>query len=1061
MKKILLICMCFLLLFKTQLFAQERTVSGTVTAKEDGQPIPGVTVKIKGTTIGMQTGTDGKYAIKAANGAVLTFSFLGYNEQQLTVNKDIINVVLTVNSRQLGEVVVTGLGINKAKKTLGYAQTSVKNEEINKSAPINLLGGLQGKISGVNISNVSGAAGGSTKVILRGYTSIGGTNQPLYVVDGVPLNNSRSGSDDNFDFGNNANDIDPNLIDNISFLKGSAASAIYGSRGSNGVIVITTKKGKTGKPTVDFSSAATLTNVAYVYKPQEIFGQGWDGHFVPGENGNWGPKYDGQLRPWGAVVNNTQLIKPFSFIKNNIRDTYDNGLDFNNNITISGGTDASNYLLSYNNIHSDGVLPGNVDGFSRNNFTLKGGTNYKNFSADATLNYVAKNGSFVATGQGPTGVANTFYESVLQIPGDIPIKDLRDYKNLYFNTDNYYTPFAENPYYTLYENGSRTKTDRLYGNINLNYKLAPWVTLQLQQGADVSNAGTKIWYNSNSPTPGSWVGGGNTEGQSRAPDDGGVEEDNYQNYEYDTKLQALFVNKIGADFDINAVAGVNYNDRGSRSVATSIQGLAIPGFFNLSNSVNKPSSAESESHRRLVGFYGQATVGYKNYLYLTVTGRNDITSTLATGNNSYFYPAANASYILSQALDLKSSVVSYIKLRGSYGETGSDTDPYNINNVLSSTSVGLGFGSIRFPLQGVPGFTINNTLLNTNLRPERVKEYEFGGEFRFLNDRLGIDLTYYQRTRQDQILAVPIAPSGGYSFELVNFGAVRNRGIELAFSATPVKTSLVNWDINYTFSKSRSVVTALPDGLDKVILQQDGYGGEFVAIKDQPLGILQAPVPAYDPQGHIVVDSQGFPIAASANGSYGNFQHDFVMGFNSNIRVQNFTLGFTAEWDKGGKFYSGTADLFNFVGADPRTTYNDRNPFIVPNSVQQVKDANGNVTGYIENTTPISESDNDDYYYTTSNKALAWSRDILDRSFVKLREVIVNYNLPKSLTNKLGVSKASIGVYGRNLYTWLPAGNKVVDPEVSNYGTDLASEYGEFRTAPPLRYFGAALKVTF
>lgn len=1059
MKKLLLGCLC-LLFYTTQIFAQSRTVTGTVTAREDGTTIPAVSVSVKGTTIGTQTGVDGKYTIKAADGDVLLFSFLGYDTQSVVVKGNVINVVLTLNSKQLGEVVVTGLGINKAKKTLGYAQTTVKSDEINRSAAINPLGGLQAKIAGVNISNVSGSSGGSTKVILRGYTSIGGNNQPLYIIDGVPLSNARSGSSDNFDFGNGANDIDPNLIDNISFLKGSAASAIYGSRGSNGVVIITTKKGKSGKPVIDFSTGTTLTDVAFVYKPQETFGQGWDAHFVLGENGNWGPKYDGQLRPWGAIVDNTQLLKPFSFIDGNVRNSFDTGVELNNNLTVSGGTDASTYLISYNNIYSNGILPGDADIYKRNNFSLRGTTTYKNFSADASLNYVAKNGNFVATGQGPTGVGTTFYENVLQIPGDIPIKDLRDYKNMYFNVDNYYTPYAENPYYNLNENGSKSKSDRVYGNVNLNYKFTPWFTLQLQQSADVNNSSARIWYNTNTPTPGSWVGGANTEGQSRKPDVGSVEEDNFQTYEYDTKLQGIFVKRFNSKFDFNGLIGANYNDRGARTLSTSIEGLAIPGFFQLSNSVNKPTSAEAESHRRLVGFYAQGTVGYSDYLYLTLTGRNDITSTLATGNNSYFYPAANISYILSQALDIKNSAVSYIKLRGSYGETGSDTDPYNINNILTATNVGLGFGNLAFPFQGVPGFSISNTLLNPNLRPERVKEFELGGEFRFLNDRLGLDVTVYQRTRQDQILAVPIAPGTGYTSELVNFGSVRNRGIEIAFNASPVKTTDISWDLSYTFSKNRSIVTSLPDGLDKVILNSDGYGGQFVAVKGQPLGLLQAPVPQYDPQGHIVVDGQGYPIAAAENGTYGNFQHDFVMGLSNSIRVKNFLLGFTFEWDKGGKFYSGTADLLNFVGADPKTTYNDRNPFIVPNSVQAVTDGSGKVT-YVENTTPITEANTDDYYYTTSNKAQAWSRDILDRSFIKLREVTLNYMLPKTLASKIGASKASIGIYGRNLFTWLPAGNHVVDPEVSNYGTDLASEYGEFRTAPPLRYYGASLKVTF
>lgn len=1051
---------CFFCCAASMAFAQNQTVTGTVTSQDEGLPIPGVTVKIKGSSQGTQTGTDGKYTVNVANGTTLVFSFIGYATQEVVVTKNIMNVVLILSSKQLGEIVVTGLGISKAKKTLGYAQTTVKNEDINRSAPNNPFGALQGKVAGVNISNVGGSAGGSTKIILRGYTSLTGTNQPLFIIDGVPLDNSRRGSDDNFDFGNNANDIDPNQIDNISILKGSAATAIYGSRGSNGVIVITTKKGKSGKPVVEFSSAATMTDLAFVYKPQDVFGQGWDGHFVLGENGNWGPKYTGLTQPWGAVVDNTQLLRPFSFIQNNVRDAFDRGIDLNNNISISGGTDATTYLFSYNNIYSNGILPGPADKFKRNNFTLKGSTTYKNFSIDASLNYVGKNGNFVATGQGPTGIASTFYENILQIPGSVPIKDLRDYKNQYFNIDNYYTPFAVNPFYSLNENGSHSKNDRFYGNVNMNYKVTDWLTLNFQQGADVSNMGNKIWFNSNYPTPGSWVGGANTESAVRKPDVGSVEEDNFQNFEYDSKLQALF-NKKFSNFEINGLLGANYNDRGSRSHISRIEGLAIPDFFNLSNSSNQPFASEEEIHRRLLAFYGQATIGYKDYLYLTVTGRNDITSTLATGNNSYFYPAANLSYVLSQALGINSSKVTYIKLRGSYGETGSDTDPYSTLNVLNATSVPLGFGNLTFPFQGVPGFSVANTLYTSGLKPERVKEYEVGGEFRFLDDRIGLDLTYYHKVRQDQILNVPIAPSTGYASQLINFGKVKETGIEVAFNATPVKSSVVKWDFTYTFSRNRSTVVSLPPGLEKVILGQDGYGGQFVAVAGQPLGLLQAPVPAYDPQGHIIVDGGGYPVAAAANGTYGNFQHDFVMGFTNSVRVKDFTLGFTLEWDKGGKFYSGTADLFNFVGADPKTLYNDRNPFVVPNSVQRVIDASGAVIGYTENNTPISEANNDDYYYTTSNKALAWSRDILDRSFMKLREVTLNYNLPKSFISKIGASKASVGIYGRNLITWLPAGNRVVDPEVSNYGTDLASEYGEFRTAPPLRYYGASLKVTF
>jgi TonB-linked SusC/RagA family outer membrane protein len=1056
MKKLLLFCLCLLVLSITQVHAQGRTIAGTVTGKDDGYPIPGASVQLKGAKTGTTTDGNGRYTIKVDGSATaLVITSVGYARLELAIGaSNTLNATLVSDNKQLSEVVVTGLGVNAAKKSLGYSQATIHNEAINASSPINPLGALQGKVAGVNISNLAGAAGGSTKVIMRGYTSISGTNQPLYIIDGVPLDNSRPGSDgNNFDVGNGANDINPDLIDNISFLKGSGATAIYGSRGSNGVIIITTKKGKTGKPAVTISTSTQLTNLGSIYKPQDEFGQGWDYRFIPGENGNWGPRFDDQLRPWGSVVNNQQLLKPFSSIKNNIKDSYDTGVDLNNNVTVSGGNDNSTYLMSYNNIYSNGILPGDVDVFKRNNFSLRGTTTYKNFSADASLNYVAKNGSFVATGQGPTGIGSTFYENILNVPNDIPIKDLRDYNNTFFNIDNYYTPYAVNPYWSLANNGNHVKSDRLYGNINLNYKFTDWFTLQLQQGADVTNSAEKIWYNSNSPTPGSWVGGGNTEGQSRGADVGSISEASYQIFQYDTKLNALF-NKKFSDFDFTGFIGSEYNDRGTRTLATAIQGLAIPGFYNISNTVNKPSSAETEAHQRIVSFYAQGTLAYKNYLYLTLTGRNDITSTLSSSNNSYFYPSANLSYVLSQSLNMKSDAVSYIKLRASYGETGSDTNPYQVSNILSATNVGLGFGNLAFPFAGVPGFSISNTLLSANLKPERVKEYEFGGEIRFLNDRVGIDATVYQKTRTDQILPVPIAPSSGYTTEVINAGTARNRGVEIALNATPVKSKDVTWDVTYTFTHSRTTVLSLPDGSPQVTLNTDGYGGQFVALAGQPLGQLMAPVPAYDPQGHIIVNSQGFPVQSTANGLYGNFQHDFVMGFNSNVTVKNFTLGVTAEYDKGGVFYSGTEDLLSFVGADPHTLYNDRNPFIVPNSVQQV----GNT--YVENTTPITESNIDDYYYQNSNKAQVWQRAIMDRSFFKIREVTLKYSLPKKLVNGWGLQNASVSLFGRNLYTWLPAGNNSIDPEVSNYGSDLASEYGEFRTAPPLKYYGVTLKVS-
>jgi TonB-linked SusC/RagA family outer membrane protein len=1060
MKKLILSLFVFLAIAGSAM-AQDRTITGTVTGKEDGLPIPGVSVRVSGRIGGTQTSSDGKFSIKVpADAKSLNFSSIGYVMQNIPIGAgNVVNVSLASDSKTLGEVVVTALGINKAKKTIGYAETTVRSDEVNKSAPVSMLGGLQGKVAGVTISNSSGSPGGSTKIILRGYTSITGSNQPLYVIDGVPLDNSSLGSDENYDFGNNANDINPNSIETLSILKGSAATALYGSRGSNGVIVITTKKGASGKLVVDFSHATTITQVASVFKPQSIFGQGWDGTFIPSENGNWGPKYDGVLRPWGAIVDNSQLLKPYSFIKNNVRSALDNGYELNSNISLSGGTDKSTFYFSYGNVFSDGYLPTDADSYKRNNVTLKGSTKYGNFGIDASINYVGKTQKFVMQGQALSGIGSSFYEDILQIPADIPIKDLRDYKNKFFNVDNYFTPYAENPYYSIYENGSRYKSDRIYGNVNMTLKANDWLSFQFQQGMDVDNSGDRQWHNKNAPSFGSYNAGGNVEGQSRAADVGNIVEESIKTFEWDSKFNAIF-KKTFSDFDLDGLAGVTFNDRGSRFLTTSVEDLAIPGFYNLGNSANKPTSNETERHRRLFGAYAQATLGYKNYLYLTLTARNDWTSTLASGKNSYFYPAASLAYVVSDAMDLKSSPISFLKLRASYGETGSDTDPYRIFDVLNATNVPLGFGNIRFPVAGVAGYTVSNTINNPNLKPERVKEYEFGGDIRFLNDRIALDMTYYNKDRNDQILPVPIDPSTGYQFQILNFGKVRVRGIEAALTVKPIQSKDFNWNFTYTFTRERNKVLELPAGLDKVIIN-NAYEANLVAIKGQPLGVFEAPGPEYAPDGRIVVDATGFPVVAASNKTYGNIQRDFVMGLSNTFSYKNFSLGFTFDWRKGGVFYSGTADLLNFVGADEKTTYNDRRPFIVPNSVQKITDANGNFIRYQENTTAISEGKIDDYYYPTTNKALVYNNRILDKSFLKLREVTLSYSLPKSIVGKIMAERAVVSVFGRNLVTWLPNSNKTIDPEVSNQGSDLAGEFGEFRTAPPVRFFGASLRVTF
>ncbi|MFD0792706.1 SusC/RagA family TonB-linked outer membrane protein [Mucilaginibacter litoreus] len=1067
MKQKLLFVIVMLFGLCSGLYAQTVTITGTVTA-DDGATVPGASIVIKGTTAGTQADARGQFNIKAKGNDVLVVSFMGYTAQEVPVNdRTTVNIVLKQDAKQLTEVVVTALGVSREKKAIGYATTAVNSAEINRAAPVNLASGLQGKVAGVDISVTSGSPGGSSKIVLRGFSSITGNNQPLFVVDGVPVNNSRPGSTappgtagslgESFDFGNAVNDIDPNNIESVSILKGAAATSLYGSRGASGVVLITTKKGKAGKFRVDLASSASLTNVSFIPYSQDVWGGGWLKKDLINENGSWGPKMDGMIRGYGAIVDGEQMKKPFSKVENRFKDAFDTGTEFNNTVAFSGGNETSTFHFSYGNTTSDGILPTKNDSYLRNVLSLSGSTKYKKLSISSSINYINKNSRYPLTGGDESGIGSAFYDQIIQIPVNYPIAPMKNYKDKFYNIDTYYTTYAENPYYSINENGSHLVNDRLFGNVDLHFKATNWLDLQFQQGFDVSSLTTKIWYNKSEPTPGSWTAGANDESEVKAPIRGAVTEGSEGNFEYDSKFNAIFNKKVSSDFEINGLVGLNYNDRGANTLYARVEELAVPDFFQLSNSNNTPVTVQNMIHRRLFGLYGTATIGYKGWTYLTLNARNDWSSTLPENNRSYFYPAANLALVLSDALDLTRANISLFKVRASWGRTGNDTEPYRVFNILNNTDIVLPFGDILFPFNGVAGQTIANQLNNAKLRPEISTEMEFGTEMRFFNNRVGFDFTFYNKETKDQILPIVSSPSTGYATRIVNFGRIRNRGIELAVNATPVKTDNFTWNIGYTFTQNRNKVLELPNGLSKVVILK-AFEAEFVAKVGEPLGVFEAPTYKYDPEGHIITNN-GFPVAEQGH-KYGTSQRDYTMGMTNSFTYKNFTLGFTLDYRKGGVFYSGTADLSNFVGNGYVTLFNDRRTFIVPNSVIEVTDAAGNTT-YQENTIPVSESNFYDYWYHNKGQAVTNGNSILDKTFFKLRDVTFTYSLPKNLLGKWGISNAAITLFGRNLLTYLPSRNQFIDPEVSNFGNDLRSEFGEFRTGPSTRNMGVKLNVTF
>lgn len=1055
-----------LLSIAVSLQAQQRTISGKV-VDDKGEPVVGASVVIKGTSRGIPANTAGEFSINARPNDVLVITAANFAKSEVRLgNENNVTITLKSAGNVMEEVVVTALGQTSKKARVGYSTTTFNSEAINRTANVNAFDGLAGKIAGAEISN-TGGPGASTKVILRGYGVIaGGGNQPLYVIDGIPLSDARPGSSaigltTVNDFGNGANDINPNDIESVTVLKGTAASSLYGSAARNGAIMITTKRGKSGKINVDYAGSVSFSKVGKLPSMQNQFGQGWNATFILGENGSWGPRLDGRIRPWGSIVDNSQLIKPFSFINDNIRKFYTTGYEVNNTIALSGGNDRSTFYFSYGNAAIDGVIPTKSDYLMRNTFALRTNNKFKNLSISSSFNYVNKKVYQPATGQGSSS-GSTIFQDLLQIPVDLPIHDFRDYRNKFFNVNSYFTPYAENPYYGINNNSNSQISDRFFGNLDLSYQFTPEFAAQLRVGGDVDNARGFAYNAVNAPDPGSWNKGGNTEGQSRAPDVGSVTESNTYVGSIVGDFLLKYNKNINSNFNIEALGGFNFTQADSRTTVSGITNLLIPGFYNLSNSTKQPVTTDASTHQRLVGVYGQATLGFKNELYLTLNARNDWSSTLPIDHNHFFYPGGNLSWVASNSFDMKNSPVSYLKFRAGYGKTGTSAPVYDIYPVLIAGSVPLPFGFITFPFNGVSSFRIQNTIANANLKPVITTEAELGMEARFLNGRIGLDVGVYDKKTDGQIFNVPIAPSSGYTSLVENLGLVSNKGVEISFDAKPVAVRNVSWSFNYNFTKNWNKVEHLTGSLQRVSIFQIVGGVELDAVPGQTATGIYAFGPQLTPDGKVIVSaSTGKPLPSKDRVYYGNAENDYSMGFSNTLKFKEWQINFSLDYRKGGVFYSKTAEQLLFTGNSFPTIYNDRRPFIVPNSVvQNGIDAQGKPV-YIENTTPITENNFQDFFPESGNPAFAYGHDIIDRSFLKLRDISISYTLGKMAVSKMRFHNLSLTIYGRNFLLWTPRSNMYIDPEASNFGNDLTSQLGEFETAPVSKQYGIALKANF
>ena len=1031
-------------------------VSGTVLSQEDGQPIIGAAVKVDGTSTGMLTDVNGRFSLTLPEGKnQLTISYLGYQSKTVTA-KNGMRVFLASDSQVLQDVVVTAMGIKRSAKALGYSATAVDGDKIAAARTADIMSSLQGKVAGVQISSSASDPGSSNSVIIRGISSLSGTNQPLYVIDGVPMNNSAVYSNDGlnsgYDFGNGANAVNPDDVENMTILKGAAATALYGSRAANGVILITTKSGKKQEKGlgIEYNGGLQWEQVMRLPQMQNDFGMGWNGDKTDDENGSWGPRFDGSTLRFGTVYNNSQQIKSYLPIENNVKDFFDTGFRYSNSLSFNGATDKSDYFVSFSQIKDDGIIPTDADSYQKYTFSARGTHKVKALTFSSSLNYAYQKNNFVQTGQG----FENMYNSIMQTPRDIAIVELKDLDNPFNTPGYYYTPYSVmNPYYILNNHLNENESERFYGKFQMDYDFLKWFKLTYRVGLDTSTAHHHIGipnYASLFPNTPNWE----SELKSQT---GKTSRKTTRRREINQDVMLTFDMPIN-DFNINAVVGFNGNERRYSYMFTETTNLTIPTYYNITNSAEIPKIEEYQWKRRLYGVYAQAEVAWKNQLYLTLTARNDWSSTLPKENRSFFYPGMTVSYLFSELLKEKTPWLSFGKLRLAWGKTGNDasvymTDPYYVQGLFDSS----GWAESKFPFSktGTNAYTVGNVLGSNTLSPEMTTETEVGVQLAFFKNRISVDATYYNRNSDKQITRLSTDAASGYTAQNVNLGKIRNRGVELLVTVVPVRTKDFEWSLTWNYTKNDNKVIKLPEEMNgRASIYGFSGGTGLYAIEGDEMGVFEAYVAKTNDEGKIIVDKNGLPQNTDELVKIGSINYDYMMGIGNSLRYKDFTLSFDFDIRQGGLMFSRTHDITYFTGNAMQTTYNDRNPFIVPNSVK--KNADGT---YSENDIPLYGTTL--YNYWDNGAVAMGSGSLVSKSYVKLRQVVFGWNVPSKWLAKTPLTGVRFSIFGNNLLMWTPSSNTFIDPEASSFGNDLEGNFGEYSSNPSSRKFGFNVNVKF
>ena len=1051
-----------LFLFIGGAMAQTR-VNGIVVSQDDGQPVIGVSVLVVGTNIGTVTGSDGRFSLTVPAGkSQLRFSYVGMETLEVSARPN-MRIVLRSGSTNIDEIVVTAMGIKKSEKALGYSAQTLDNEELTVGKVTDVTSALAGKVAGVQINSTSGDPGQANSVIIRGISSINGSNQPLYVVDGVPLQTAtmRAYSQQNAIGG--ISNINPNDIESMTVLKGAAATALYGSRAANGVIIITTKNGKSGNArnfSISYDGSVQFRNVTNLPKFQNKFGQGWNGQQTYIENGSWGPEMDGSTQVYGPIWNHQELIHEYSPLESNIEDFFETGLSNTHSVALSGISDDQKmtYYLSYSYTKDNGIIPDDHDTFERNTIAYRGSYQATDwFKLSSSVNFSKNNTNTVGQYQGVSMI-----DGILEFPRDISLVDRKDLSSAFNTPEAWYTPYGiTNPYWAIANNYNHSDGKQVFGKIQADINPLKQLTLTYRFGFDYTDYDVK-YGEPQIALDDALINDDHGYAPSNMNQSGNVYTRYNRQYELNHDFLANWQDKyIDGKLDVNVTAGVNMTERYWTYMLGQTDDLTFyTDFWDLSNGATKTSLAESQTKRRNVGLFGDISLGWNNMLYLDLTARNDWSSTLPMEKNNYFYPGATLSWIFTELIP-KNDYLTFGKARLAYGKTGNDAGAYLIypSYVQGNTRGYYGLDLTTFPFNGINAFQASGTAGSSTLKPEMTTEFEVGLNLAFLKNRINVDFAYYNRNTDDQIFTLPVDPASGYSSMVTNFGKVNNKGIELLVNFVPIQTRDFRWELGFNYAKNKNKVVSMPASLEGGMVNINSFSaGNYAvymrAVEGLPMGELFTYLPQYTDDGKMIVGSEGQPLLGDEVEDTGkNVNPDWTGGVTTAFSWKGLTLSAALDIRKGGYMFSRTKNLMQFTGNGYMTTYNDRNPFVIPNSVY----ADGT-----ENSSPIylvNQSYQD--YYNKYGMGEGGEFYLMDRSFVKLRNITLSYQLPRTLVNKLYLSEITLSAFANNVFTWTHKANHYIDPETSSYGNDLGGLFGETYSNPSCRIFGFNLGVKF